>query len=92
MHSVSAEPEQVALVVGELVVWLVDVKTERSGVVDELPLPSARSFASPAHYGVVDHRKSFVRAYKVFVDAEHFAESVACWTCAERVVEVEHLL
>ena len=51
-----AMPQQLALLVGELVVWRVYGKMQWHSLTDELVLPFANYFAAPASHGVVVDR------------------------------------
>ena len=85
-----AVPQQVTLLLCELIVWAMDREPERRSHVDEFTFPFAHAFAAPAHHGIVIHRQRLVGHHEVLVDAHHLAVALTHGAGSDGVVEVEH--
>ena len=83
-------PQKVSFLLSEVEIRFVDGEFELGRVCDENSFPFAHLVSAPASHGIVVDRKSVVGDDKPLVYTEHFSETAACGTRADRIVEVKH--
>lgn len=86
-----AFPQQVLFLFGQFVIGPVDRKVEFGRVLDQLFFPPFHRFAAPAGNGAIINAFGFIRYHEVFVDAGHFAVTLASRAGPHRIVETEHM-
>ena len=91
VQTTRAFPEQITLLVREVVDGTVDGEIVLRAVADEVVFPLAQLFASPWCYGIVVQAQALVRDHQVVVDADDVAVPFALRASTHGIIEAEEV-